>query len=109
MKSIETKIAEQNVDASITNFEHAVGQLIEKVEDTAHTVNRRITTTRETIERPIVIARQVRQRIEDNPVPFAWGLFYMVGLYIGLRMVRQNRRRSDIHVIDQSSWAQLEP
>jgi hypothetical protein len=129
MKTIETKIAEQNVDASIAQFEHAVNHLIDKVESTAGAVNEAIDTAREkfdmaveryetakeTVRRPIaaardlgdraaVLARDFSERVRRNPEPYISWSALAVGLFLCWRAVAMDRRARIKH-----SWSQLEP
>lgn len=96
MKSIETQVAERNVDESLANFEQAVNQLIDKVDHT-------VTEVVETVNRPIELARSIsakgkaqalelRERIRRNPEPYvSWSLL-AVGLLLCFRAVRNHRR-----------------
>lgn len=134
MKSIETKIAEQNVDASIAQFEAAVNHLIDKVEGTTQVVNETIDMAkekivtavekyehvRETVRQPVVIAQDLLEqariqakrmeiRMRANPEPYvSWALFGL-GMLLCFRAVRNHRRALATHASNRHSWTQQEP
>lgn len=133
MKSTETVIAEQNVDASIAQFESAVNQLIDRVEGTTMVVHEAIgtaketfehavekyETVRETIRQPAIIAKDlavratnyaedITERVRRNPEPFVSWAALAVGLFFCYRAVR-NHRRHEAMLSNRHSWSQQEP
>ena len=124
MKSIETKIAEQNVDASIAQFETAVNHLIDKVEVTSNVVNETIDMAkekiemavekyehvRETVRQPVIIAKdlavKLRERVRVNPEPYISWTAFAFGMFLCYRAIRNHRRAM---LSNQHSWSQQEP
>ncbi len=131
MKSTETVIAEQNVDASIAQFESAVNQLIDKVEGTSMVVNDAIDSAKETFEhavekyesvketmrQPAIIAKDiaerakylaedVTERVRRNPEPFISWAALAVGLFFCYRAIRNHQRAQ---ISNRHSWSQQEP
>jgi|GEM_PF-4692799 len=117
MKSIETKIAERNVDASLANFELAVNHLIDKVEQTSEVIQQKVNDVVDTVNLPLEIARNVvevgreravalGERIRRDPESFISYAALFVGLYLCYRQIRAERQVRRIVIANQHSWSQ---